>query len=381
MKFKIQREKFLEGLAAVSKAIADQHEHLTIYIADEAGKVESSAAFRHGLVAEYNKANDNECPLCGGRVYMHDNQFGDVAYICDRCRHEIPGEIYDGNAYVVSPSGVANFVKESIGGQYAQPCGGGNYRLGKVWGMKAFFCASPTEGFFNSHGENTLVIVCDISSVPHGWSSATCKAVSFEELFYLKNNGKDIRLAEDVVADIRPKAPSRRFGKHRLIHPRRDKWLQVIMNMLAAPFREKDFKDGMLTTAGAKYWFGKVHPEVRVCSRTFSRDIDELLHYDENKDAYDKRQPHIEKLLKLAADPNVPQSRRTEISKSISRELERAAQETRRNGGTMTELQDWGWIKGADGKSERVPTTSPDAIYDGVDRAMRKDKVAEEAAA
>ena len=255
MKFKIQREKFLEGLAAVSKAIADQHEHLTIYIADEAGKVESSAAFRHGLVAEYNKANDNECPLCGGSVYMHDSPFGDVAYICDRCRKEVPAEIYDGNAYVVSPSGVANFVKESIGGQYAQPCGGGNYRLGKVWGMKAFFCASPTEGFFNSHGENTLVIVCDISSVPHGWSSATCKAVSFEELFYLKNGGKDIRLAEDVVADIRPKTPSRRFGKHRLIHPRRDKWLTVVMNILAR------FRIFALPTASNTVFFP--HPIVR----------------------------------------------------------------------------------------------------------------------
>lgn len=370
--FKISRAKLLEGLANISKVLRESCMGGERRVVDDkAGTIRSSAAFRNGLVVEYSRGSTLVCPICGGNVSLVEDLFEEGRCVCDDCHAEIPCEVFLRNAMCVSEHGVAVFVMKSLGGQYCRPCDGGNFRLGKVLGRNAFFCPAPTSGFFNAHNENTLVVVCDTSSVPSGWVNDSCKAIAFTELFYEEDD--EIHMDDDVLEALRPKA-GRRFGKCRRIHPRRDKWLSVIMNIFANKYRPADFKDGMLTPAGAMYWFSRIFPSIKVCKRTFARDLEELSYYDKDKDAYNKTQPQIVRLLELASEQSIPQAERMEYANRIKEELARAKSETNRNGGRMAELSEWGWINGSRGRSERIPTVTDATICANVDEVLRGGK-------
>lgn len=375
---RVETAKFLDGLAAIAKTLKAEYviETRRIILDDRAETLKSSAAYREGMIVEHNKGNnDDECPLCGGMVYYCDGPAGGAILVCGDCHMHIPDAVYDRNAMRVSERGVADFVGRAVGEFHAaQDMGNGNYRLGAVCGREAYFCVAPQAGFFNSLERDVLVITCDDSNVPQGWTTNGRAVVRFAELFYATQGMGEIRIAKGVLKKIDVKEPVRRFGKNRRIHPRRDKWLSVVMNILASKYRPSDFKDGMLTAAGAKRWFSKLFPTIQVGRKTFGRDIDELCNYDPAKHPYDKRQPHIVRLLKLAADPTVTQDRRLECANMIKQELERASAEANRNGGRMVELPEWGWINGADGGSERVPVASDADIYASVDKALGEGK-------
>lgn len=382
MKFKIIRSKFLEGLASVSKIVEEhcKNQTLSIILAEmERGKpIEPGAAFRNGLIVR--PKNNYTCPLCGSDLEIRDDYSGNEFYVCDKCNHSVPEELFQPNAYVASIEGIAEFVRKSIGGTCCRSCGDGNYRLGKVFGMNAFFCGSPNNGFFNSHSENTLLIICDTSSVPHGWVSSSCKVVPFAELFYTKDHGKEICLDEDCFNALKPKdASKRRFGKNRHIHDRRDAWLVVLMHILTAALNKKDIHAGKFTATAAERWFKKVHPRIGIGYKTISRDMEEFRLYDKENDAYDKREPLIVELLKYAATTEQMELR-LKAANGIKALLAKAAEDTKRNGGEMAELPDTGWVIGADGSSECVPVTSEDSVIDSVDSNLRKDQRGERAA-
>ena len=373
MKFKIEKAKFLEGLASISKILAesDKGELTLIAEAVKSSSVESSASFSNGLIVRNHMGDKMVCPYCGGEVdILCGGPDFEEDYVCRRCNTYIENEIFDCKLYEVSERAVADFVGNAIGKHYAQPCGDMTYRIGTIFGKDAFFSVRPKEGFFNSHNEDTVVILCDNSTVPRGWVNDTCKAVMFAELFYAKPGCKDIRIAEDVMAKLKPKVERHRFGKNRIIHERRDLWLSVIMNMLAHPYCGTDFRNGRLTGAAALSWFKKVHHGFNMSARTLSRDMDELRSFKKGRDKYDKHEPVLRALLKLVADPSVTPKRRSEISTNISEQLLKTTAATKRNGGEMVELPQTGWAIGADGHSERVLATSGEAIYKQVEHAI-----------
>ena len=280
-----------------------------------------------------------------------------------------PEELYAQYPYVVSPDGVAEFVRKSLECKYVHPCGGGNYRLGKLYGRKVYFCVSPVEGLFNEHNENVILIVCDYSSIPKGWQNDTCKAMQFTELFYMKDG--TIRLG-DAVEELKPKEKEPRFGKRRRVADRRNEWLEVLANILDNPYNPRDFRkdkkthERRLTSTAAARFFSEVHPEIEVGEKTFSRDIDAFCTFDAKSDVYDKREPVIAALLKAAANPKYTDAQRKKASLFAMDQLLKARKLAEENDGFPVNLPEVKFAVGADGRSEAVIVTPGDSVYERI---------------
>lgn len=373
MKFTIIRSKFIEGLASVQNIIAESHKSGKLSVLVEAvgdTHISSSAAFRAGLIEEYNTEHGCNCPLCGGRLqYVTGPDWTDVL-VCDQCNHEISEELSNSKIYRVSERGIAEFIRKQLGLDFKQPMGEGNYRLGKLYGKNAFFCVSPSAGFYNAHKKDSVFILCDVSSVPHDWTENGCHAIQLSELFYDKTSRSEFAVAKDVLNDLTPKEPKRRFGKNRRINDRRDKWLTVISHILANGYRASDFHKGKLTAVAAYTWFKKVYPRFNKVARTLDRDMAAFHTVEKKKGAYDQREPVIAKLLETIADDSIPQDRRLEIANNIKNAVAKLKEAERRNGGNPVELPPTGWITDESGRSVAVPTTTDDATFDAV--AMRE---------
>ena len=377
---KIDRAKFIKGLEAIREILVDacKNNRMHYIVADSKSEVEDTAAFKNGMVKEVDL--DSECPLCGGMVDLRDCGWGDTAYGCGKCGSQLPDELYEKITYAVSPEGVAEFVRKSLGCKYVHPCGDGNFCLGKLYGRRVYFCVSPVEGLFNEHNENVILIVCDYSSIPRGWQNDTCKAVQFTELFYMKDG---IFRLGDAAEELKPKEKEPRFGKRQRVADRRDEWLEVLAHILDNPYDPRDFRKDrktlkmMLTSAAAARWFAKVHKEIKVNPKAFRRDILAFLTYDKNTDVYDKREPVIALLLKIAADPKkYKDAHRKQASLYAMNELLKARKLAEENGGIPVNLGDAKFAVGADGRSEKVIATPPDAIYDSVNKLFRPPRVA-----
>jgi len=384
MKFKIIRSKFLEGLASVQNIVAEHCKSGELPILVEAvgdTHISSSAAFRAGLVEEYNTEHGCNCPICGGRLeFVTGPDWHDVL-VCEQCRNEIPDDIAESKIFRVSKRGMAEFVRKQLGLDYAQHMGDDNYRLGKLHGKKVFVCFSPSAGFYNAHNKDSIFIMCDVSSVPTDWTANGCLAILFGELFYDKPSKGEFGIAKDILDDLKPKDVKRRFGKNRLIHERRDLWLSVLMYILTAKYNSKDFnKEGMLTGAAAARWFSKAFPHIKLSARTLNRDIEQLTHSSSNSTPYDKHEDYIVMLLKLAADPKLPQEKRTRAANCIKELILKAAEDKKHNGDKMAELPEVGFVNGDDGRSKAVLLTSEDTVIDAVESNLRKGQ-REEAAA
>lgn len=374
-KFVILRSKILEGLASVQDILAKESiSRVKHVLVDSDGHyINSRAAFLNGLVEEYNSTHHGDCPICGGRVHSVLNDDWEEVDVCENCKNEVT-DLADKKLYHVSEHGMAEFVRKQLGFRFAQRLGGGNYRLGMLHGKKAFFCVSPKHGFYNAHNKDSVFFLCNVESVPEGWTANGCHAIPFAELFYEKSDGVSIGMAEDVLNDLKPKVPERRFGEHRRIHERRDDYLSVVMNILTSPYNAKDFKRGMITPTALAKWHRKLFKDASPKSRkTFERDLNELRFYDPKKDAYDKRQSHIVSLFEYAASPNNSQEDRLKIADCLKDALTDLQAKTRRAGKPI-ELPQWGWITGADGKSERVPVVSATSMYEEVDQHLKNDK-------
>ncbi len=355
---KIGKAKSIEDLAVISKILVDgcKNEIMHYIIDDGKVNVEDTLVFRTGMVKKL--ALGMECPECGGDVA--EEEVG--VYVCESCRKHYPPEMYTRKIYSVEPDGVAEFVRSSLGCRYKQNCGHGYYRLGKLFGKKVYFCVSPDEGFYNSHNENYIIIVCDTSSVPKGWPSDCCKVVPFAELFYIKENRQEIRVA-DIIDDLKPKISEPRFGKRLRVNERRDAWLEVLSHILTADFNHRDFRNGKLTQSAAARWFTAVHPEIKISTKTFSRDMDEFRQYDKHKDTYDKREPVIVHLLDAAANPKYTRLQRRRAAQFAVDQRIKAKELAEDNGGIPVNLPDVKFAIGVDGRSEAVITTPEDSVY------------------
>ena len=133
----------------------------------------------------------------------------------------------------------------------------------------------------------------------------------------------------------------------------------------------------MLTSAAAARWFAKVHKEIKVNPKAFRRDILAFLTYDTKTDVYDKREPVIATLLRIAADPKkYKDAQRKQASLYAMEQLLKARELADENGGIPVNLPDTKFAVGADGRSERVNVSQPDAIYDNVDKLFHDRRVA-----
>ena len=124
MKFKIEKAKFLEGLASISKILAesDKGELTLIAEAVKSSSVESSASFSNGLIVRNHMGDKMVCPYCGGEVdILCGGPDFEEDYVCRRCNTYIENEIFDCKLYEVSERAVADFVGNAIGKHYAQP--------------------------------------------------------------------------------------------------------------------------------------------------------------------------------------------------------------------------------------------------------------------
>lgn len=368
MKIKVDKAKFLEGLAAVRNVLVDacKNDRMHYIVDDGKVKVEDTAVFKSGMVKEV--ALGDECPECGGdvdiRCYGPEDE--DEVYVCNRCGKQLPPEIFERKTYAVSADAVAEFAKKSLGCRYVQSCGEGNYRLGKLYGKHAYFCISPDAGHFNSHNENVILVVCDTSSVPKGWPNDTCKVVPLTELFYIKNG--EIRVA-DIIDELKPKVSEPRFGKFKRVADRRDEWLQVLAHLLAKPYDPRDFRKNkktlkmMLTSTAAARCFAKLYPGIKVTPKQFTRDMMAFCAYDRKSDVYDKREPVIATLLKAASDPKYTDAQRMAASKFAMDQLLKAKKMAEDNGGYLVNLPDVRFAVGADGRSEAISAVPEDSVY------------------
>lgn len=376
MRFTINRAKFIEELSGINKILVDACKNeKTHYIVDDGnGSIENTAAFKNGMLEAANLGLN--CPVCGEIVggIMNPSDEETIFY-CDKCKKVIPSELYESKPYVITPKGVAEFVKKSLGCGYCQSCGDGNYRLGKLYGKHVYFCISPDEGLFNSHNENITLVVCDTTAVPKGWANDNCKVVPFTELFYAKNG--EIRVA-DILDELKPKEVVPRFSKHERVADRRDEWLEVLAHILDKPFNPKDIRKDKTTSknrlspAAAARWFSKVHPKLDVGPKMCSRDMKAFCVFDKKTDRYDKREPVIKTLLELVANPRLTDAERKRASVFTMDQLLKARGLAKDNEGVQQKLPDVKWSVGADGRSERVLATSNESIYDNVDRNLQQ---------
>lgn len=368
MKFKIIKSKFLEGLAAIEKLVIEASKEDYRYIVTEpesSKKVEESAAYRAGIVRDYNRAGNMVCPCCDGSVSDMRDMFGTGEYRCDDCGKRLPRELYEGKTFIIDEAGFAKFAAYQLGLKEFRHAEQGVYSLGRLYGLRTYFCVSPRSGFFNSHNANTLVFALDLSEVPCGWSSETCRAVSFGELFSEDCERGELLAVADVLADLKPRPEESATGKNHIIHERRDLWLAAIMQMLSCPYDPKDFKNGFLKPAAAMKWIRKAEPTFSMSTRTLIRDMEEFRHCE--KGGKDKRESIIVLLLKTAADLKRMPKERLELAKRIADGLCALREQMKLNGGRPVELAKVGWAVGADGHSERVLISSEESIYDRVD--------------
>lgn len=376
MKFKIIKSVFLKGLEEIQKAVIEsvEDEHLAV-IVESVNDVtlERGVAFREGLVAEYNESKGQKCPICGGTVGEFLDADDATSYVCEDCEEQLPHVFFDENkkTFVLHPERFAAIIQRELGLKDCRRVGMGCYQLGGLFGRRAFFCVSPQSGFFNTHTKDTVVIALDTSSVPEHWAGGSCQAIAFDELFSADAVKGVIRFVPDVLKTLRTDEPERRRAKNRIIHERREMWLQALGMMLAVTYRANDFRRGRLTASAALRWFKKTHQRFGMNARTLARDMEEFAHFDpKNGGAYDKREAVIVWLLKQVAKPDMPQSEREALARRIADALYALEHQKAMNGGVPVELDKVGWVVSTGGKSERVLSVSEDAVYGEVDASF-----------
>lgn len=335
----------------------------------------ASAIVTEHLVAEINNGKDYACPDCGIRLEFKPWE-SDKTCRCETCNKSYDFTECTVRSYAANELGFAEFVGRTIGEKYAQKCGRGIYRVGKVGDRDAFFAVSPSEGFFNSHDKDTLVVLADPeTNIPRGWSDNNCKAVFFAELYYLSKDKREIRIADGVLKRIIPTKSEPRFGKRRRINERRDLWLDFFINILSKKYDDSWFckKTKSLHCKKVAAWFClRLGKKDALGDRTIRRDIQKFLTFDASRDKYDSREELIAKLLEVAMNPNESQTFRSKLANSIAHLRIDLNERSRKNGGIPVEITSSAWQRiGNDGMCERVAVATPDdAYFEEMDKRM-----------
>lgn len=273
---------------------------------------EKSPAITEKLIIGLVYREDGTCHKCG--IKLKPTKKLDNTLICPKCKRIFSSVPMEAKRWVISERGLAEFTARRIAEHdWAQPVGD-VYHLGEIGQRDIFFGIQPKNQFFNTHGKNTaLVLGSSNAKVPDCWPGS---AVLFSELFYYNPAKNTIGIAPNILDNLIPrKSKGLRRGKNRVIHERRDYWLQFLANLLDKPFNPKNFYKGTIRRGVVCKWFVENIPDAPHNPRTYKRDYDGFRTYRPEIDNYDFREPAIILLLKQAADPKF--KRRKEASAGI----------------------------------------------------------------
>lgn len=214
-----------------------------------------SAAFREGLVCEYDAVHMKDCPKCGRTLLLP----GDDTADCRHCKTKYTFPNDDAKLCFISEEGMADFVGRTIGNGYANHTGD-YYHLGGVGSAQArtlYYGTAPNRQFYAKHKGDAVALVLgsNHAEVPENW---TGHVVPFCELVYLNEATGEIRVSNNKLHELIPSARVQRNPPgERKVHKRRSDWLMFIANLLCSPYRATDFRFGQLRPLVARDWFVK----------------------------------------------------------------------------------------------------------------------------
>ncbi len=346
----------------IAEAIMKAHEGMRLHESAEFGE-ESSAAFREGLVREYNEKMTN-CPKCGGVLRYTEEGKGD----CRNCKtlFEFPKE----NAHLcyVSEEAVAEFIARRIGNGFAHRTGD-YYHLGEVRGRTLYYGTDPSKCFYSAHKGNDVAIVLgrNTAVVPEGW---TGHPVYFSELFYTSDKYGDIRISSDILRSLLPKPRKENSAAHprtRQIHKRRSEWLMFIVSLLSAPYCAEDFYRGSLKPTVARDWFVENIPGAPKDAKQYQRDLRAFRHLATGEGKPDQREESIVLLLRTAADSRRTMKERRGIAKVIPELVQYLKKGAEKNPGRPMNITRGAWQYCRDNTKEYVPITDVEKFFDNLD--------------
>lgn len=319
---------------------------------------ELSPVVEKGIIVRLRKVADKKCPTCF-RQLRTEPSIAD-ALACPQCGEIFSTRESEEPRWVISERGMATFVAKTLAHGWIHTCPS-VFHLGELSGRDLFFAIDPTEEFFRTHGERvSLVAAGSMKNVPKGWDG---RLALFHELFYLKSKGTVIGVAPNFKRNILPGGEGRRkYNAIRIIHERRDLWVQFLAWLFSRPYNPKEYYRGKLKLSTVRDWFVKNVPGAPDSTRTYRRDLKEFRHLCEktkDKNVHDLREPQIIMLLKHANDATMPQERRSEIAKAIVEIALRLKTGRERNGGNPIEMPrcEWQYTGDKDGTRELVAVT------------------------
>lgn len=307
------------------------------------------------------------CPFCGG-------EFADVTTetaSCDDCGQMIRTHLGQGTWIYVKEEFVAHYIAQTIGdGDFTRS--GSYYHFGAIRGRTLFYAGSPNKTFYSMHrGDDTAIIVgrhdCEVPD--------NCKAhiAPLSDLFSINVDTGDVRTARNILHRLLPKEKETRHPPSaRVIHERRDEWLQFIMHLLSKPLKKADFWRGHIRPQVVYDWFIENVKDAPTSTKTYQRDLKLFLHID--KKNVDRREAFIVLLLHTAMDATRTRAERLGIAKMIPPLIEYLAKTTKQMNGRPVEITRAAWQYCKDGTREYIPVVDIEAFFDEMEK--RLDKVA-----
>lgn len=279
---------------------------------------ESSPAVLEGIVVRLQEVPDGKCPECGMELRKADGI--KQALTCPKCERLYSASTSGETRWIVSERGMANFVARRIAHGWIQPVGD-VFHLGEVNKRDVYFSVKPHSQFFRMHDNKNVVLVvgnCNAKfKIPKGWLG---QVVLFNELFHYHSGKNELRVTENIYSRILPLAGAGlRRGKNRVIHERRDEWLQFIVWLLYMPYNPKHFFKGVIRWSIVCGWFKRNRPGAPTSEKTYKRDYCSFRTYHGKPGECDFRESAIILLLKQAADPKF--DRRREAAEATSQLL------------------------------------------------------------
>lgn len=303
------------------------------------------------IVVRLGYSANGKCCKCGRKLRAVKGS--EETLVCVKCGHLHCVREPHTPRWAISEHGLAMFVARGIAKGWAQPAGD-VFMLGEVGGRDIYFAIEPTIEFMTSHNECNISVIAarNKTAVPAEWKGSM---VLVSELFYYHNG--EFHVAPNIKRRI---VPVPRKGLHRginrIIHERREAWLQFIMHQFSKPYNPKDFYRGSIRSTVVRDWFKKNIIGAPANVKTYQRDYRQFRTYTGSPGEHDYREAYIVLLLKMAADPNLPN--RETIVKNVSELLLRLKEEEK-NAGHRVEISfKWQYCGEINGKRTPVAVAS-----------------------
>ena len=238
------------------------------------------------------------CPSCGG-VSCYGEK-------CDGCGAPIPSTVEQWESSCFSHVGLEKFIGRFFG------CGRGIVHSGNVccYGTirhrQFFYCPNPKPNFFSMHGEDASIIFgSNEATQPTGWRG---RAVLLSELFSVDEANHKIVAQPGPLNHLFPeKAKQPRFTRIRM-NKRRNEWLQYLLNYISGIQQtDQSKRKRKYKRPGFKQirdWFVANIAGASTSPRTYRRDIEGMTSFDDEHDAYDKRDHLVNFIWSHIEDPD-----------------------------------------------------------------------------